>query len=426
MANLENNTTGIDKEAELARLYQIYEDYQNQKLALNMTRGRPSDAQLDMVQEIMDQALEAKIYRSSKGTDCRNYGVLEGLPEVKSIFAEICETDPENVLVIGNASLTLMYQVVNNALTHALPNAEQPWGKLPTVKFLCPVPGYDRHFAITEHLGIEMINIPMTDDGPDMDIVEKLCAEDESIKGMWCVPKYTNPDGIVYSSETCQRLASMKAADDFILMWDNAYAVHHIYDEPERQAGLPDILALCAEAGNPNRVFEFASSSKITYAGSGMAALIANEENRKWFLNSYQFMSIGPDKMQQLYHAKFFELAGGVTEVMKKHAAILRPKFDIVLETLESELSGTGLAEWVKPLGGYFVSVNLQPGMAKKVVQLCKEAGVVLTGAGSTYPYKKDPEDSNIRIAPSYPTEGELEVAMKIFCLCIKIAALQD
>ncbi|MGI6545653.1 MAG: aminotransferase class I/II-fold pyridoxal phosphate-dependent enzyme [Fastidiosipilaceae bacterium] len=414
------------RQEELARLTAIYEEYQSQKLSLNMTRGRPADAQLDMVQKYMDQALASHSYLSKDGTDCRNYGGLDGLIELKEIFAEAIDTLPENVLVIGNASLTLMYDVLANARRVGMPSSKQPWSKLDSVKFLCPVPGYDRHFAVTENLSFEMINVPMTTDGPDMDIVEELCAADDSIKGIWCVPKYSNPDGIVYSAEVCERMASMKAADDFLIMWDNAYFAHHLYDEKERQPELPDMLSLCAAAGHPDRVIEFVSSSKITYAGAGISALVANRENRDWFLDTYQYMSIGPDKMQQLYHARFFEITGGIEPVMKQHAAIMRPKFEEVLAVLEEELGGTGLATWIEPLGGYFISVNLLPGMAREVVRLCKDCGVVLTGAGSTFPYKKDPQDSNLRLAPSYPTIDELKVAIHVFCLCVKIAALQN
>lgn len=407
-------------------LKSLYEAYQKEKLALNMARGRPSTEQLDKVQKLMDSLAKEHPFKS-QDLDCRNYGGAPGgIPEMKEIFADMVRTDPENVMVLGNSSLNLMYEVISNAYYRGLPGQDKAWKDYWETSFLCPVPGYDRHFSVLEHLGIKMIPLPMTEEGPDMEIAKELMKTDPSIRGMIAVPKYSNPDGYVYSEKTCRTIAEMDAPEDFLVIWDNAYCCHHLYDEKEKQAEIPDILALAKEAGHPSRFVEFASTSKITYAGSGVAALIANEEMRDWFQNTYQWRSIGPNKMVQLYHAKFFEKAGGYEEVMKMHADILRPKFEKVLEILDEELSGTGLASWHKPMGGYFISLYLKSGMAKKVIKLCKDAGVKLTPAGAAYPYHRDPEDRNIRLAPSFPTMDELEKAIRIFCLCVKLADQED
>lgn len=413
------------QEAELKRLLTVYEDFQSKKLSLNMARGKPSPAQLDMTQELFAKAIQDLDLSAADGTDCRNYGVVEGLPEMREIFGEMLGIPAANVLALGNSSLELMFNTIGYAMTKGRPGVDQPWNEVKGRKFLCTVPGYDRHFAVTEYYGFELVSVPITENGPDMDVVEKLCAEDDSIKGIWCVPKYTNPDGYIFSEETCKRLASMKAAPDFTIMWDNTYGVHHLYDEADRQGQLPEILALCAEAGNPDRAVVFASTSKMTFAGAGVGAFAGSKANVDWFLKSFQFQTIGPDKLIQLYTVRMIHEAGGVKALMSRHASILRPKFERVLELLESELGGTGIATWYKPLGGYFVSVNLLPGLATKVVAMCKEAGVVLTGAGATYPYKKDPTDHNIRVAPSFPTIDELDTAIRVFCVSAKIAALK-
>lgn len=412
---------------EKKELIALYEDYQREKLALNMARGRPSDAQLNRVQEIMDEVALDHPSHAQNGTDCRNYGGDPGgIFEMKAIFADMVKTDPDKVLALGNSSLNLMFEILSKAYYGPLPGQKKAWREEEKVSFLCPVPGYDRHFSILEYLGIFMIPIPMTKEGPDLDEILEHMKKDPSIRGMICVPKYSNPDGYVYSEEVCRRLAQMDAPEDFLVIWDNAYACHHLYEEEQKQADIPDILSLAEEAGHPNRFVEFASTSKMTYAGAGVAALIANQEMRDWFLQSYQWRSIGPNKMVQLYHAKFFERAGGYRKLMKMHADILRPKFERVLDILDEELSGTGLASWNIPLGGYFVSVNLKPGMAKKVVQMCQDAGVKLTKAGAAFPYHQDPLDQNIRLAPSYPPLEELEKAIRIFCLCVKIAGEKD
>ena len=369
----------------------------------------------------MFSVLSEDCYTSESGIDCRNYGNLEGIPEARKLMGDLLGVNAENVLVCGNASLNIMYDTVARAMLFGVMGST-PWCKLPKVKFLCPVPGYDRHFKITETFGIEMINIPMTADGPDMDMVEKLVASDSSIKGMWCVPKYSNPQGIVYSDETVKRLASMTtAAKDFRLYWDNAYAVHHIYGDVE----LLEILSECEKAGNPDRVFEFCSTSKVTFAGGGISAIATSTANIEWIKKSLNAQTISYDKLNQLRHVVYFKNADGIKAHMEKHAEFLRPKFDAVLEMFDKELGETGVATWLKPMGGYFVSVDTMEGCAKAVVAKCKEAGVVLTGAGATFPYGKDPKDCNIRIAPSYPTPEELSEAAKLFTLCVKIVSIE-
>ena len=392
-------------------------------LSLNMARGKPAVEQLDMVMDILDVLDSKSEMVAENGIDVRNYGEMDGIPEAKKLMADMMGTKAENVLVFGNASLTIMYDTVSRSMTHGVCGST-PWCHLDKIKFLCPVPGYDRHFAITEHFGIEMINIPMTEDGPDMDMVEQYVNNDPSVKGIWCVPKYSNPQGVVYSDDTVRRFAALKpAAADFRIFWDNAYVVHHLYKED--QAQILDILEECKKAGNPDMVFEFCSTSKVSFPGSGIAAVAASKANLEDFRSYMQIQTIGHDKLNQLRHVKFFKNIDGLHEHMRKHAAILRPKFEMVLNTLDRELGGLGIGEWTKPHGGYFISFDSMEGCAKAIVAKAKEAGVVLTGAGATYPYGKDPKDSNIRIAPSFPTPEDLGKAAEVFVLCVKLTSVE-
>ena len=371
---------------------------------------------------IMDVLTSESVLKTEAGLDCRNYGVLDGIPEAKKLMADMMEVAPEQVIVYGNSSLNIMYDTVSRSVTHGVLGST-PWCKLDQVKFLCPVPGYDRHFAITEHFGIEMINVPMSPEGPDMDLVEKLVAEDASVKGIWCVPKYSNPQGYSYSDETIRRFANLKpAAEDFRIYWDNAYCIHHLYDD--NQVEQPEILAECAKAGNPDMVYKFSSTSKVTFPGSGIAALAASEANLSEIRKQMTIQTIGHDKLNQLRHVRFFGDIEGMKKHMSKQAAILRPKFEAVTDILEKELGGLGIGEWTKPLGGYFISFDALPGCAKAIVAKCKEAGVVMTGAGATFPYGKDPKDSNIRIAPSFPTPEEMAQAADLFALCVKLVSV--
>lgn len=407
---------------QLAVLTKEYEAAKAKGLKLDMSRGKPSPAQLDVSNEMLDIVNSETGCVSDSGTDCRNYGIMEGIPEARQLMGEFLRVPKENVFVCGNASLNIMYDCVSSAMLFGIMGST-PWCHLDKVKFLCPVPGYDRHFKITELMGIEMINIPMTENGPDMDMVEKLVSSDSSIKGIWCVPKYSNPQGIVYSDETVKRFAALKpAAKDFRIYWDNAYALHYIYDE---NIEIPEILSECAKAGNPDLVYEFCSTSKISFAGSGISALASSEANLKWISKRMNVETISYDKINQLRHARYFKNGDGLRAHMRKHAEFLRPKFDVVLETLDRELTGLGAGSWMKPMGGYFISFDAVPGCAKAIVNKCKEAGVVLTGAGATYPYGKDPDDSNIRIAPSYPTLEELKQAAELFTLCAKLATVE-
>ena len=392
-------------------------------LKLDMSRGKPSTSQLDLSEEMVTVLAHDDTIKSEEGIDCRNYGCLDGIIETKQMIAQIVGSRPEDVIIYGNSSLNVMYDTVSRSMTHGV-NGSTPWCKLDKVKFLCPVPGYDRHFAINEFFGIEMINVPLNEDGPDMDMVERLVAEDELIKGIWCVPKYANPTGITYSDEVVKRFAALKpAAEDFRIYWDNAYAIHHLYDD--NQAELADIISECEKAGNPDIVYEFCSTSKVTFPGSGVAAVVTSKANREFILKQLSIQTIGHDKLNQLRHCMFFKNMDDVRNHMKKHADILRPKFEAVTDMLESELGGLEVGSWTKPKGGYFISFNTLPGLAKKVVGMCRDAGVVMTPAGATYPYGKDPDDSNIRIAPSYPTEDELVSACRIFILCVKIASIE-
>ena len=400
-----------------------YEDAKGKGLKLDMSRGKPSIAQLDMVMDIMDVFTSQSDMKTEAGVDVRNYGLMDGIPEAKKLMADIMGVSPENVIVCGNASLPIMYDSVSRCMTHGVLGGT-PWCKLEKVKFLCPAPGYDRHFAITEHFGIEMITVPMTPEGPDMDIVEKLVAEDESIKGIWCVPKYANPTGVSYSDETVRRFAALKpAAKDFRIFWDNAYAIHHLYDD--RQDEILEILSECEKAGNPDMVYEFCSTSKISFAGGGVAAVASSKANLDNIRKSMTIQTIGYDKINQLRHVRYYKNIDGMRAHMRKHADLIRPKFEAVLAVLNRELAGLGIGTWTNPNGGYFISFDAMEGCAKAIVAKCKEAGVVMTGAGATFPYGKDPKDSNIRIAPSFPTPEEMAQAADLFVLCVKLVSVE-
>lgn len=399
-----------------AKLEEEYAGYVKQNLKLDMSRGKPAGTQLDLTNGVLD-ALDN--YKTADGTDARNYGLLDGIPEAKALFSELLNIPQEKLIIGGNSSLNMMYDSVVRLYIFGT-HGHTPWGKLPKIKFLCPSPGYDRHFGICEDLGIGMITIPMLEDGPDMDMVEKLAAEDELIKGIWCVPLYSNPQGICYSDKVVERLASMKAAPDFRIFWDNAYGVHHIYSEEK----VADIFTACEKAGNPDRPFYFFSTSKITFPGAGVALLASSVSNVAEIKKHMSIQTIGPDKLNQLRTIRYLKNAEGVREHMRKLAAELRPKFDIVLNTLQRELAGTGLATWTKPKGGYFIAIDTLDNCAKETVALAKKAGVVLTGAGATFPYKRDPRDRNIRIAPTYPTVDELQKAIELFCVCVKLAGV--
>ncbi|MBQ6160480.1 MAG: aminotransferase class I/II-fold pyridoxal phosphate-dependent enzyme [Oscillospiraceae bacterium] len=415
------NLTGAEKEALYKSLREEFDRVCGKKLKLNMARGKPGKEQLDLVSGILT-ALTKPEDCECDGIDARNYGNLSGLPAAKRLFAEILDCKPEQCFMGGSSSLQLMYDLVAKAWTHGLLHSPQPWCREPKVKWLCPAPGYDRHFAVSKSFGMEMIPVPMTPQGPDMDLVEEL-VKDPTVKGIWCVPKFSNPQGFVYSEQTIARLAGLKpAAPDFTLIWDNAYCVHEVYGE---YLPFPDILSLCAEAGNPDMVYEFASTSKITFPGAGISVMAASEANQSYLQSLLTFQIISYNKVNQLRHVRFLKDKAHTLEIMKQHAEVLRPKFDCVLDTLEREIAPLGLASWEKPKGGYFVSVNTLPGLAKRTLELCAQAGVTMTAAGATYPYGKDPADSNIRIAPSYPGLEELAQAIEIFCLCLKLAALE-
>lgn len=406
-----------------AELEQAYADAKGKGLALDMSRGKPSASQLDLCMPMMSILDTDSTLKTAAGMDCRNYGILDGIPEAKELMAEIMGVPASNVIVCGNASLPIMYDTISRSMTHGVCGST-PWCKLDKIKFLCPVPGYDRHFAITEHFGIEMINIPMTESGPDMDMVEEYVNNDATVKGIWCVPKYSNPQGIVYSDETVKRFAALRpAAEDFRIFWDNAYAIHDLY--PSEEEFLTDILGECEKAGNPDMVYEFASTSKVSFAGSGIAAVASSVKNLDFMRKSMTIQTIGYDKINQLRHVKYFKDLAGLKEQMKKHADIMRPKFEAVLSILEEELGGLGIAEWIRPKGGYFISFEAMEGCAKAIVAKCKEAGVVMTGAGATFPYGKDPKDTNIRIAPSFPTPEEMAQAAELFVLCVKLVSVE-
>ena len=410
---------------EKSELEARFEEVKAKGLKLDMSRGKPSAAQLDLSMEMMDVLNSSSNLKCEEGIDCRNYGVLDGIREAKQLLADMMEVSAENVIIYGNSSLNVMFDTVARSMTHGVMGST-PWAKLDKVKFLCPVPGYDRHFAITEYFGIEMINVPMTPTGPDMDMVERLVREDESIKGIWCVPKYSNPQGITYSDDTVRRFAQLQpAAKDFRIYWDNAYGIHHLYED--KQDYLPEILLECKKAGNPDMVYKFCSTSKVSFPGSGIAAIAASKDNLVNIRKQMTIQTIGHDKLNQLRHVRFYKDIHGMVEHMKKHADIMRPKFDAVLEmldVLEKELGGLGIGNWIRPRGGYFISFDALPGCAKAIVAKAKEAGVVMTNAGATFPYGKDPDDSNIRIAPSFPTPEELAMAAEVFVLSVKLVSI--
>ena len=413
--------TAQERKEEYARLTKEYEDLKARGLKLNMARGKPGKAQLDLVSDIF-QLMQSPEDYVSDGVDVRNYGELSGLPAAKRLFAEILDCRPEQVFVGGNASLQLMYDTVSKAYTHGLLHSERPWCKEPVVKWLCPSPGYDRHFKVTESFGFELITVPMTDEGPDMDVVEE-AIKDPAVKGMWNVPKYSNPDGIIYSAETIRRIASMKpAAPDFLLMWDNAYCIHEFEGD---YVPFPDILSECAKYGNADMVFEFASTSKVTLPGAGISCFACSEANMAYMEKLLTVQVISFDKVNQQRHVLYLKDKAQTLELMKKHAAIMGPKFRCVVDALDREIAPLDIASWRRPKGGYFVSLNAMPGTAKRTLALCKEAGVTMTGAGATFPYGKDPADSNIRIAPSLPPVEELEQAIAVLCVCLKMAALE-
>ncbi len=394
-----------------------YESYKSQNLKYDMSRGKPCPEQLDLSDGILDCISSTSGLKAGDGTDCRNYGGLDGISDAKVLFSQMLEVGVNELIVGGNTSLNMMYDCVSRAMLKGVLGSDMPWGKLDQVKFLCPSPGYDRHFAICEFLGIEMITVDMNEDGPDMDTIEKLVSEDASIKGIWCVPKYSNPQGITYSDEVVERFAALKPkAPDFRIFWDNSYTVHHLTDTPDQ---LKNILESCKQAGNSDMVYIFASTSKITYAGAGIAAMGASEANIEFLKKQLGIQTICYDKINQLRHVRFLKNMDGIAAHMKKHAAIIRPKFDIVLDILDKELKSGGAAEWTRPNGGYFISLNTMDGCAKAVVAKAKEAGVTLTGAGATFPYKKDPRDRNIRIAPTYPSLDELKNAIEVLCVCV-------
>lgn len=412
-----------DIESEKSSLLKEYEAYKAKGLSLNMARGKPSPEQLDLSLPLFDSLKSTDSYLSADGIDCRNYGEFDGIPECKHFFADLLEIDPDNVFVGGNSSLNMMFDTISCFMTAQIYDDTLPWHDVKDRKFLCPVPGYDRHFGITGYFGFEMIPIPMDENGPDMDMVEELVSKDPSIKGIWCVPKYSNPTGITYSDEVVKRFAALKpAAKDFRIMWDNAYAIHDVTDTPDK---LLNIMDECKKNGNEDLPIIFCSTSKITFSGAGVAALATSSYNIKVLKKRLQYATIGYDKLNMLRHMRFFKNFEGLLNHMEKHKAILAPKFKTVIEKLNTQLGDTEIAEWTNPNGGYFVSVNVYKGTAKRVVELCKEAGVVLTGAGATYPYGNDPDDKNIRIAPSFPSVDELAQAMDVFCVCVKLAALE-
>ncbi len=408
---------------QLDTLQQQYDALKGLKLALDLTRGKPCTEQVAL-SDALDGILAGN-YLSANGTDVRNYGGLDGLPEARALFARVLETPPEETLIGGNSSLTLMYNTVDFALTEGLSGPASAWGNSDTIKFLCPAPGYDRHFAICEHLGIEMITIPMLDSGPDMDVVETLVKEDHAIKGMWCVPRFSNPTGCVYSDATVARIARLGliAADNFIVMWDNAYAIHTLYDDAPRLASMRD---LCQQHGTMDNVFQFGSTSKITFAGAGVAFMASSDRNMAALKQHLAFQTIGPDKVNQLRHVRLLANPESLANHMAAHAAIIRPRFECVLGTLAAELAGSGMGEWSAPRGGYFISFNTLPGLARKVVKLADAIGVKLTPAGATFPYGEDPQDSNIRLSPTFPALEDVRAAIGAFVVCVKLASVQD
>lgn len=413
-------------EKELSRvradLQERYNHFKAKGLKLNMARGKPETEQLKLSMGMLDALNSASNLYASTGEDCRNYGMPYGLPEMRELFSKLMGVEASNIIAGGNSSLNMMFDTVSCAMTHGFSGC-QPWGKQGPVKFLCPSPGYDRHFAITEYFGFELLTVPMLPTGPDMDVVEKLVSNDETVKGVWCVPKYSNPEGITYSDETVRRFAALKpAAKDFRIFWDNAYCVHDLTNTPDQ---LLNLWLECKKTGNEDLPILFVSTSKISFPGAGVAALGASDSNLAVLKEYFSYQTIGPDKLNQLRHLYFFKNYDGIMEQMKKHRKLIAPKFKTVIDKLESELGGKGVARWTHPNGGYFISVDVLNGCAKRVVSLCKEAGVTLTGAGATFPYGKDPNDSNIRVAPTYPPVAELQVAMDLFCICVQLAAAE-
>ena len=400
-----------------------FEEVKAKGLKLDMSRGKPSTEQLNLSMGMMDVLTSSSDLVCEEGVDCRNYGVLDGIREAKQLLADMMEVPKDNIVIFGNSSLNVMYDTVARSMIHGVMGST-PWCKLDKVKFLCPVPGYDRHFAITEHFGIEMINVPMTPTGPDMDMIEKLVSSDPAIKGIWCVPKYSNPQGITYSDETVHRFAKLNpAAEDFRIYWDNAYGIHHLYED--KQDYLIEILMECKKEGHPDMVYKFSSTSKISFPGSGIAAIAASDANLAEIREQMKIQTSGHDKLNQLRHARYFKNIHGMVEHMKKDAASMRPKFDTVLASLEKELGGLEIGSWLAPRGGYFISFDSLDGCAKAIVAKAKEAGLIMTNAGATYPYGKDPHDSNIRIAPSYPTLDEIKRAMEVFTLSVKLVSVE-
>lgn len=404
-------------------VYKKYEELKGMGLNLNMARGKPGADQLEISMGMLNAVTPEDMMKGKDEMDFRNYGVLTGIQECKELLAPMIESPAENIIVYGNSSLNIMYDTISRSYTHGVMGST-PWCKLDKVKFLCPVPGYDRHFAVTEFFGIELINIPTDNNGPDMDMVEEYVNNDASVKGIWCVPKYSNPTGISYSDEVVKRFAALKpAAKDFRIFWDNAYCIHDLFDDDF--AVVLDIAEECEKAGNPDMYYKFASTSKVTFPGSGVACIATSKANIDWITRQMTIQTIGHDKINMMRHVKFFGDFDGMKAHMKKHAALLRPKFAAVLNSLESELGSTGIASWTNPKGGYFISLDVMEGCAKRVVSLCKEAGVIMTGAGATYPYGNDPKDSNIRIAPTLPSPAELEKACEVLVTSVKLAALE-
>ena len=405
------------------QLEKEFEDAKGKGLKLDMSRGKPGVSQLALSMPMLDVISSASDMRTVLGNDTRNYGDLDGIGECRRLMANMMSVNKDNVVVCGNSSLNIMYDTVSRSMIKGV-NGSTPWSKLDKVKFLCPVPGYDRHFRITEYFGIEMVNVPLNNDGPDMDMVEKYVNNDPSVKGIWCVPKYSNPTGISYSDEVVRRFANLKpAAEDFRIYWDNAYCIHHLYED--KQDEILNILEECEKAGNPDMVYIFASTSKVTFPGSGVSAIASSLKNIDFIESQMTVQTIGHDKINQLRHARYFKGIEGMKEHMKKHAELMRPKFEAVEDGLEKELAGLGIGTWTKPNGGYFISFDAMEGCAKAIVAKCKEAGVVLTGAGATFPYGKDPKDSNIRIAPSFPTPEEMSQATDLFVLCVKLVSVE-
>ena len=409
---------------EYRKLSAAYREMEQQGLHLDLSRGKPSPEQLELSRKMLDEVNSGSVLDSVDGTDCRNYGGLDGIPEAKALLAGMVGCRPEQVIVGGNSSLTLMFDILSHAMIDGLLGGT-PWCQVPDRKFLCPVPGYDRHFAMTEHFGFELVPVPMLPDGPDMNLVERLVHEDASIKGIWCVPTYQNPTGVVFSHEVVKRFANLKpAAKDFRIFWDNAYCVHDLY--PEEAEPLPDILSLCEQAGSPDLVYEFCSTSKAAFPGAGISGVAASAANLIELRRVWKFATIGPDKLNQLRQARFFRNTAGLKAHMARHADLLRPKFERVEAILKEDLARSGAGSWTEPKGGYFISFNTLPGCAARTVELCKKAGVKFTPAGATWPCGRDPEDRNIRLAPSYASLEEIELAVRLFTICVRLAALES